>query len=85
MFFYVFILDAIFCDTISFIFQDNVGLVKSSLSIHCGPFIISTRVAIVVEENLCCVNFVQENYRHNTGSFPFFLVFTTRHSLFSQI
>ena len=46
------------------------------------PFISSTGLAIVAEANLRCGCFLSEkNCRHGTGSFSFFLVLTTRHSL----
>ena len=46
------------------------------------PFISSTGLAIVAEDNLRCGDFLSEkSCRHSTGSFSFFLVLTTRHSL----
>ena len=46
------------------------------------PFINSTGSAIAAEANLRCGDFLSEKCcRHSTGSFSFFLVLTTRHSL----
>ena len=46
------------------------------------PFISSTGLAIVAEANLRCGDFLSEKgCRHSTGSFSFFLVLTTTHSL----
>ena len=45
-------------------------------------FIISAVLAIVAEANLRCGDFLSEKFcRQSTGSFCFFLVVTTRHSL----
>ena len=46
------------------------------------PFMSSTGLAIAAEVNLRCGDFLSEkSCRHSTGSFSFFLVLTTRHSL----
>ena len=45
-------------------------------------FITSAVLAIVAEANLRCGDFLSEKKcRQSTGSFSFFLVLTTRHSL----
>ena len=47
-----------------------------------APFIDSTDLAIAAEANSRCGDFLSEKIcRHSTGSFSFFLVLTTRHSL----
>ena len=47
-----------------------------------APFISSTRLVVVAEANLRCGGFLSEkSCRHSAGSFSFFLVLTTRHSL----
>ena len=58
--FFVFILDAIFCGTNFFIFQDSVWLVKKSICVHYTPFIDSTDLAIVQEAELRCGDFLSE-------------------------
>ena len=55
--FFVFILDAIFCGTNFFIFQDSVWLVKKSWWFIAAPFIDSTDLAIVAEADLRCGDF----------------------------
>ena len=47
-----------------------------------APFISSTGLVVVAEENLRCGGFLSEkSCRHSAGSFSFFLVLTTRHYL----
>ena len=47
-----------------------------------APFISSTGLVVVAEANLRCGGFLSgKNCRHSAGSFSFFLVLTTRHSL----
>ena len=58
--FFVFILDAIFCGTNFFIFQDSVWLVKKSICVHYTPFIDATGLAIVQEAELRCGDFLSE-------------------------
>ena len=46
------------------------------------PFTKTTRLAVVAEANLHCGDFLfEKSCRHSTGSFSFFLVFTTKLSL----
>ena len=46
------------------------------------PFISSTGLAIVADADFRCGDYLSEkSCRHSTGSFSFFLVLTTRHSL----
>ena len=54
MSFFVFVLDAIFCGTFFFIFQDNMWLVKKSDEFIVVPIIDSTDLAIVAEADLRC-------------------------------
>ena len=82
MSFFVFILVAIFCGTSFFIFQDIVWLAKHRDEFLVVSFISSAVLAIVAEANLRCGDFLSEkSCRQSTGSFSFFLVVTTRHSL----
>ena len=64
----MFILDAIFCDTIFFfIFEDTLRLVKSLCHLDVFivvPFISSTGLAIVAEANLRCGDFLSEKSCH---------------------
>ena len=47
-----------------------------------ATFIISTGLVVIAEANLRCGGFLSEKKcRHSAGSFSFFLVLTTRHSL----
>ena len=67
-FFFVFILDAIFCDTIYFfVFEDTLWLVKSLSHLDVFfvvPFISSTGLAIVAEANLRCGDFLSDKSCH---------------------
>ena len=85
MSFFVFILGAIFCGTIFFVFQDIVWLVKSFWCVCCWSnhqvFWVSGRCR---SEFALWWFFVRKSCRHSTGSFSFFLVLTTRHSLSFQ-
>ena len=82
MSFFVFILDTIFCGTIFFVFQDIVWLVKSFWYVHCCSihqvYCVCGRCR---SEFALWWFFVRKSFRHSTGSFYFFLVLTTRHSL----
>ena len=47
-----------------------------------AAFISSTGLVVVAEADLRCGGFLSgKSCRHSAGSFSFFLVFTTRHSL----
>ena len=56
----MFILDAIFCGTNFFIFQDSVWLVKKFDEFIVVPIFISTKLAIVAEADLLCDTFLSE-------------------------
>ena len=80
--FFVFIFDAIFYGKTFFIFQDSEWLVTHPDVFSVVPFIKSTGLAINADANLRCVDFLSEkSCRHSPGSFSFFLVLATRHSL----
>ena len=61
---FVFVLDAIFCGTIFFIFQDTVWLVNLLDKFIVVPFISSTRLALVAEAVCSVIIFVQKSCRH---------------------
>ena len=66
MSFFVFVLDAIFCGTNFFIFQDTVWLVKSSRCVHYCSIHQLYWLAIVAEADLRCDDFLSEkSCRHN--------------------
>ena len=58
--FFVFILDAIFCGTNFFIFQDSVWLVKKFWWVHCCSNHQFYLLAIVAEADLRCSDFLSE-------------------------
>ena len=80
--FFLFILDATFCGTIFFHFSGNCVASQVILMFIVAQFISSTGLVVVAEANFRCGFFLSEkSCRHSAGSFSFFLVLTTRHSL----
>ena len=65
-----------------FVFQDIVWLVKSFWCVHCCSIHQLNWVGCRCRSEFALWwFFVRKSCRHSTGSFSFFLVLTTRHSL----
>ena len=78
----LFILEAIFCGTIFFHFSGNCVASQVLLMFIVAQFISSTGLVVGAEANFRFGVFLSEkSCRHSAGSFSFFLVLTTRHSL----